>query len=166
MVTKAASAAGWATLWLMRVRHDLSLPLCILLLYRSLLSLSPSIYSPSHSVPPSHSYLYLAGAVGPSFPSLIHLSIVIPRLLLLLVRCSSSLSLFHARFYPLAIFICFYQCAIFTSVSNLFWHGQWFRTPQTVNTMSVQCSSDFKYFYTFDFYFAKSHLQLLLCWVI
>lgn len=58
-------------------------------LYRSLLSLS--IYSPPHSVSPPHSYLYLSEAVSPSFPSPLRLSLVIPLLLFLAVRCSFAL---------------------------------------------------------------------------
>lgn len=70
----------------------LSLPLCILLLiFYSIALFSLSIYSSPHSVPPSHSYLYLSEAVSSSFLSTLLLSLVIPLLLFLAVGCSFAL---------------------------------------------------------------------------
>ena len=58
--------------------------------FHSIALFSFSIYSSPHSVPPSHSHLYLSQAVSPPPPPL-SLSLVISLLLFLAVRCSFAL---------------------------------------------------------------------------
>ncbi len=84
--------------------------------FPSIALFSLSIYSPPHSVPPSHSYLYLSEAVSLSFLSTLLLSLVIPLLLFLAVRCSFalhfSLSLYFLSHFTrlLSSSVCLYPC--------------------------------------------------------